>query len=124
MTVAFASRLPKGDTLITDSGHARIVEVSPDKKVVFQYFTNRAENSNPNPLPTNAVRISNGDTIIADQFNSRVILITPQKQIVFQYGKTDFTGNGFNLLYDPYTGFVIGGYTGQTPPPPSFFLGD
>jgi hypothetical protein len=38
MFAAFASRLPNGDTLITDSGHARILEVTPDKQVVFQYF--------------------------------------------------------------------------------------
>jgi hypothetical protein len=119
-TVAFASRLPNGDTLITDSGHARILEVKPDKNVVFQYFTNKSPHSNPNPLPTNAVRLAGGDTVIADQFNSRIIVINPQKQIVFQYGMTNIIGNEFNQLYDPYTGFVIGDYTGQTLPPPSF----
>jgi hypothetical protein len=29
-------------------------------------------------------------------------------------------GNGFNQLDGPYTAFVIGDYTGQTPPPPNF----
>ncbi len=115
---AFASRLPNGDTLITDSGHARIVEVTQDKQVVFQYFTNKSPNSNPTPLPTNAVRLSNGDTSIADQFNNRVIIINPDGRIVFQYGKTNAAGNGPNELNGPYTAFVIGDYTGQTPPPP------
>jgi hypothetical protein len=119
--VAFASRLPNGNTLITDSGHSRIVEVTPSKHVVFQYFTNKQEKSNSAPLPTNAVRLSSGDTMIADQFNSRVILITPQKQIAFQYGMTNVIGSGFNQLFDPYTGFVIGDYTGQTVPPANFF---
>ncbi len=118
--VAFASRLSNGDTLITDSGHARIVEVTQSKHVVFQYFTNTSPKSNANPLPTNAVRLSNGNTMIADQFNSRVFEITPQKQIVFQYGMTNVTGTGFNQLFDPYTGFVIGDYTAQTVPPTSF----
>jgi outer membrane protein assembly factor BamB len=118
-TVAFASRLPNGDTLITDSGHARILEVRPDKTVVFQFFTNRSPHSNPDPLPTNAVRLAGGDTIIADQFNSRIIVINQGKQIVFQYGMTNVIGRGFDQLYDPYTGFVIGDYTGQTPPPSS-----
>jgi hypothetical protein len=120
--VAFASRLPNGDTLITDSGHSRIVEVTSSKHVVFQYFTNTAAKSNANPLPTNAVRLANGNTAIADQFNSRVIIINPQKQIIFQYGMTNVVRNGFNQLYDPYTGFVIGDYTGQTVPPTSFFV--
>ncbi|MDA4129404.1 MAG: hypothetical protein OK457_01410 [Thaumarchaeota archaeon] len=119
--VAFASRLANGNTLITDSGHSRIIEVTSSKHVVFQYFTNKQTNSNSNPLPTNAVRLSTGQTMIADQFNSRVILITPQKQITFQYGITNVAGNGFNTLFDPYTGFVVGDYTGQTVPPTNFF---
>jgi len=117
---AFASRLPNGDTLITDSGHSRIVEVTEDKHVVFEYFTNTASNSNPSPLPTNAVRLSNGDTSIADQFNHRAIIIDANKNLVFQYGVTNVPGNRRGLLDGPYTAFVIGDYTGQTPPPPNF----
>jgi hypothetical protein len=49
------------------------------------------------------------------------ILINQQKDIVFQYGMTNVTGSGFDQLYEPYTAFVIGDYTGQTPPPPSFY---
>jgi hypothetical protein len=114
---AFASRLPNGDTLITDSGHARIIEVTQDKQVVFQYFTNTGHNSNASPLPTNAVRLANGDTSIADQFNNRAIIIDSDKHVVFQYGMINVAGNGHNQLNAPYTSFVIGDYTGQTPPP-------
>ena len=119
-TVAFASRLPNGNTLIADAGNNRIVEVTPGKHVVFQYFTNKAKNSNPNPAPTNAVQLANGDISIADQFNNRALIITPGKQIVFQYGMTNVIGNGSNQLDGPYTAFVIGDYTGQTPPPEDF----
>lgn len=118
--VAFASRLPNGDTLITDSGNNRIVEVTPDKHVVFQYFTNKGKNSNPNPLPTNAVQLADGDISIADQFNNRAIIIDRSKIIEFQYGMTNVVGNGPNQLNGPYTAFVIGDYTGQTPPPGTF----
>lgn len=121
LTAAFASRLPNGNTLITDAGHNRIIEVTPTKQVVFQYYTNTSADSNANPSPSNAVRLANGNTMIADQFNSRVIEINPQKQIVFQYGMTNVTGQGFDQLFDPYTGFVIGDYTGQTVPPTNFF---
>jgi len=114
---AFASRLPNGDTLITDSGHARILEVTPDKKVVFEYFTDTAKGSNPNPLPTNAVMLRNGDISIADQFNNRVIVLDHPSKIVFQYGVLNVPGNGPGELNAPYTSFVIGDYTGQTPPP-------
>jgi hypothetical protein len=91
------------------------------KQIVFTYFTNSSVKSNPTPTPTNAVRLAGGDTMIADQNNNRVILINPQKQIVFQYGITNVAGNGFDKLFGPYTGFVIGDYTGQTPPPANFF---
>jgi hypothetical protein len=114
---AFASRLPNGDTLIVDSGHARIIEVTPDMRVVFQYFTNTQPGSNANPLPTNAVMLHNGDISIADQFNNRAFIINKQEQTVFQYGQLNVVGNGPNQLNAPYTAFVIGDYTGQTPPP-------
>ncbi len=117
---AFASRLPNGDTLITNSGHSRVVEVTPDKDVVFQYFTNRIANSNTSPLPTNAVRLANGDTSIADQFNHRAIIISDDGRLLEQVGETNVPGNGFDQLDGPYTSFVIGDYTGQTPPPNQF----
>lgn len=59
--------------------------------------------------------------MIAGQFDSRVIEINPPKQIVFQHGMTKVTGEGFDQLFDPYTGFVAGDYTGQTVPPANFF---
>jgi hypothetical protein len=118
--VAFASRLPNGDTLITDSGNSRIVEFTHDKKMVFQYVTNTAQNSNAAPLPTNAVQLRNGDISIADQFNNRALIIDRDKTTDFQYGETNVIGNGPDQLDGPYTAFVIGDYTGQTPPPEDF----
>jgi outer membrane protein assembly factor BamB len=115
--LAFASRLPNGDTLMVDSGHSRILEVTMNKKLVFQYFTNLSPHSNASPLPTNAVRLANGNTVIADQFNDRALIINSEKQIVFQYGVENVPGDGPNQLYGPYTAYVIGDYTGQTPPP-------
>jgi hypothetical protein len=115
---AFASRLPNGDTLISDSSHSRVLEVTPNKKVVFAYFTNSDPTSNSAPLPTNAVQLANGEIIIADQFNNRVLMVDPATQ--FQYGMVNVTGNGPNQLNGPYTAYVIGDYTGQTPPPATF----
>jgi hypothetical protein len=117
---AFASRLPNGDTLITDSNNSRIVEINQAKQVVFQYLTNTAPNSNAMPLPTNAVRLANGNTCIADQFNDRAFIIDSNKVTKFQYGMTNVDGTGHDRLNSPYTAFVIGDYTGQTPPPEEF----
>ena len=115
---AFASRLPNGNTLITDSSHSRVLEVTPNKQTVFEYFTNTDSGSNTAPLPTNAVQLVNGEIVISDQFNNRVLLINPAVQ--FQYGTVNVTGNGSNQLNGPYTSYVIGDYTGQTPPPSTF----
>jgi len=115
--VAFATRLPNGNTLITDSGHAQIIEVTPEKQIVWEYSTKNTPGSSANPLPTNAVRLANGNTIIADQFNHRVLIIDQYKEIIYQYGMTNNAGDGPNQLNGPYTAYVIGDYTGQTPPP-------
>ncbi len=114
---AFASRLPNGNTLLTDSGNARILEVNRFGTTVFQYFTNTSVDSNPAPLPSNAVRTKDRNIMIADQYNDRVFLINQRKQIVWQYGAINVTGNTSGLLNAPYTAFVIGDYTGQTLPP-------
>jgi hypothetical protein len=114
--VAFASRLRNGNTLIADSGNNRILEINKAKQVVFDYATNAAPDSNPNPNPTGAVRLKDGNTLIADQFNDRVIIITPEKQIIFQYGTTNVVGNGRNQLNAPYSAVAICDYTGLTPP--------
>ncbi len=108
---AFASRLPNGDTLIADSSHSRILEVTPNKRIVFEYFTNTDTGSNSAPLPTNAVQLADGS------FNHRVIIVNPKG---FKYGTINVAGNGTGQLNGPYTAYVIGDYTGQTPPPPTF----
>jgi hypothetical protein len=115
---AFASRLPNGDTLITDSSHSRVIEVTPKKQIVFEYFTNTDSASNSAPLPTNAVQLANGGISIADQFNHRVLIVDPLME--FQYGMVNVPGNGPGQLNGPYTSYVIGDYTGQTPPPATF----
>ena len=35
--VAFASRLKNGDTLLTDAGNSRVVEVDASDNIVWQY---------------------------------------------------------------------------------------
>jgi outer membrane protein assembly factor BamB len=117
--VAFASRLPSGDTLLTDSNNSRIVEVNRKDQPVWQYFTNDPT-GNPAPLPTRAVRLRDGETLISDQFNNRVIEVagTPPKGGIIerQIGALNVFGIGHGLLDAPYSAYVIGDYTGLTPP--------
>ncbi len=122
--VAFASRLPNGDTLMTDAGNSCATEVNAKDQIVWQYFTNLDPLSIAEPAPTRAIRLRNGDTLISDQFNNRVIQVNMAKQIVADYGLPLEDGNnvGFSLrttqrgLYAPYDAKIVGDYTGLTPP--------
>jgi hypothetical protein len=117
--VAFASRLANGDTLITDSNNARIVEVDSQDRPVWQYLTNTRAGSNPTPLPTRAVRLANGNTLISDQFNNQVIEVNDSLQVVASYGTINdpgFSPSTAVRMNAPYSAYVIGDYTGITPP--------
>jgi hypothetical protein len=118
--MAFASRLPNGDTLLTDAGNNRIVEVDSTDTVVWDYFTNARPGSNPSPAPTRAVRLANGNTLISDQFNDQVIEVNTAKQIVAAYGTINTPGfspkSALTRMNAPYSAYVIGDYTGITPP--------
>lgn len=117
--VAFASRLPNGHTLITDSNNSRIVETDAAGTDFWHFFTNARPGSNPSPLPTRAVRLANGNTLISDQFNDQVIRVNSEGAIVASYGTINQPG--FNpstavVMNGPYSAYVIGDYTGITPP--------
>lgn len=122
--VAFASRLPNGDTLLTDTTDADVIEVNARDQIVWQYFTDTDPSSIASPLPTRAIRLRNGDTLISDQFNNRVIRVNMAKQIVADYGLPPDEGNnvGYGLhttqdgLFAPYDAKIVGDYTGLTPP--------
>ena len=117
--VAFSSRLPNGDTLLTDSNNSRIVEVNSKDHPVWQYFTNDPT-GNSAPLPTRAIRLRDGETLISDQFNDRVIEVVRTGAvggtIELQLGALNVPGIGAGLLDAPYDAKVIGDYTGLTPP--------
>lgn len=90
-----ASRLPNGNTLIgAGNGHS-VLEVTPQKKIVWQI--------EQNDLPgitlawvTRVERLPNGNTIIgnchAGPENPQIIEITPEKKVVWTW--KDFTNFG------------------------------
>ena len=117
--VAFASRLPNGHTLITDSNNSRIVETDESGADFWHFFTNTRPGSNSSPLPTRAVRLVNGDTLISDQFNHQVIRVDMAGNIVASYGtinKPGFNPSTAVVMNGPYSAYVIGDYNGITPP--------
>jgi len=65
------------------------------------------------------VRLANGHTLISDQFNDQVIEINQAKQIVRSFGTIDvpgFSTTNASVMNAPYSAYVIGDYTGITPP--------
>jgi len=125
---AFASRLPNGNTLLTDSTNNKIIEVNDDDVPVWQYITNADPFSIPNPSPSRALRLKNGDTIISNQNNNQIIVVR-DNVIVQEYGLPLAGGSdpigpnhGYSRkstqfgLYGPYDAKVIGDYTGLTNP--------
>src|SRR5258708_3406992 len=119
--VAFASRLANGHTLLTDSNNGRLVEVDARDNPILEYFTNTRPGSNPSPLPTRAVRLANGNTPISDQFNDQVIEVThaTPSHILASYATInhpDYSPSTAIQLNAPYSAYVIGDYTGITPP--------
>jgi hypothetical protein len=116
--VAFASQLPNGDILLTDANNNRVVEVNKSDQIVWKYVTNTQVGSNPNPLPTRAIRLKTGNTIISDQFNDRVIIVDMSGKLVNQYGTLNVPGYSMTsarrLLNAPYDAKVIDDNTGLT----------
>ena len=77
-------RLANGNTLINEALNDRVIEVSPEGEIVWEYTEV--------VYPTDSVRLENGSTLIADKGNKRVIVVTPEKEIVWEY-----LGNGQEL---------------------------
>ena len=129
---SFASRLPNGNTLITEE-RGKVVEVDPSDNIVWQYITNAESKSVMAPMPTRAVRLEDGDTLISDCYNNRIVRINGTAVIVDYYGlplsgtivpsTTHIaTNHGYSVkstqlgLYCPSSAYIIGDFTGLTKP--------
>ena len=76
-------RLANGNTLISEYSADRVIEVTPDKKIVWKY----SGDSKGLESPSVSRRLKNGNTLIGDQGNRRIIEVTPDKKIVWKYSK-------------------------------------
>jgi len=103
-----AELLPGGTLLLTDRNNDRVVEITADGQVVWQYAgLNR---------PHNADRLENGNTLICNSEDNLVLEIDPQGQIVWQFGDAfplrwprdaDRLENGNTLVTDTRNGRVL-----------------
>nr|MDQ2899171.1 PQQ-like beta-propeller repeat protein [Acidobacteriota bacterium] len=76
-----AQRLPNGNTLIGDAKLGRVIEVTPDKKIVWKY-------ENPdlaNMRMRNARRTGEGTTLIAIEGEGKIVEVDPAGKIVWSW---------------------------------------
>jgi hypothetical protein len=98
MSPANPHRLESGNTLIAEHIGDRIIEVTQDGEVVWEYDDVVA--------PMEAQRLENGNTLIADTGNQRVIEVTPNGEVVWEYKEAVIAGsvqklaNGNTLIAD------------------------
>ena len=88
----FALQTPSGDYLITDQGNNRIILVSPQKQILFEY----GPTSGPGALnnPNSAELLPNGKILIADENNSRVIEVDKAGNFTVDFSAAD----GLNIV--------------------------
>lgn len=97
---AHAARLPDGNTLVVDLGQHRILEVSPQRELVWaSHEAARLKG------PRHAIRLATGATLVADAGNHRIVELDPQGQVVWSYGEMGCSGNG---LFKPASVAVAG----------------
>jgi hypothetical protein len=101
--------LPNFHVLITDQGNNRIIEVTLDKRIAWQF---PGPNTNADAVlnsPNSAELLENGHILIADENNNRAIEVTRAHQIVHTFTATNSLGavafasrlpNGDTLLTD------------------------
>ena len=97
-----ADRLPNGNTLITDGDNYRVIEVTVNGTIAWEYHWSGGDS-----YMTDADRLSNGNTLIADIGHyDGIIEVTPDGTIVWEYlglnspWDADRLPNGNTLITD------------------------
>jgi hypothetical protein len=86
-----AVMLPGGNVLVTDQGNQRIIEVTPEKTIAWQYLP-LVDGGPALNNPNSAERLANGNTLIADENNGRVLEVSDAGVIQWQYAQTPDAG--------------------------------
>jgi outer membrane protein assembly factor BamB len=79
-----AQRLPNGNTVIADNGGHRVIEINPNKEIVWEY---PVENTNQRPEPTmrQVRRIANGNTLICASTEDKVLEVDKAGKVVWSF---------------------------------------
>jgi hypothetical protein len=77
--------LPNGNVLITDQGNARVIEVTPQKAIVWTYQPLGTDGGPALNSPNSAERLASGNTLVTDENNNRVLEVSSDGGLVWQY---------------------------------------
>jgi hypothetical protein len=113
-----ATMLPNFHILITDQSNERVIEVTLDKDIVWQYGTTGTMGSGFNQLnnPNSAELLENGHILIADENNNRVIEVDRDYEIIHTFtagGKVSGAAfasrleNGHTLITDSNNSRIV-----------------
>lgn len=111
-----AKRLPKGNTLITDTTNDRVLEVSPEGKVVF---TSECWDGGSGSLsdgshldyPNDAHQLDNGNLLITDRNNNRCLITDRKGNLHWSY--TEAVDHPHNCDPTPDGTFMIASSNGD-----------
>ncbi len=85
-----AELLANGHILIADENNNRVIEVTRDKKIVWNYGSCTSSELSGAAF---ASRLPNGHTLITDSNNHRILGVTPDKFIAFDYDTASQPGS-------------------------------
>ncbi len=85
-----AVRSPNGNTLIADTTNNRVIEVSPEGKIVFSTDdlgegTGRLADGSRLWYPNNAMELTDGNLLITDRNNDRCLILARDGRVIWQY---------------------------------------
>jgi hypothetical protein len=98
-----AIRLKNGNTLITNESGKSQIEVSPDKRIVWELKPEDLPEEYRYKNTQSCTRLANGNTIVCSRMGPQLVEVTPDKKVVWVFN--DFTDLGpataVQVLDDP-----------------------
>lgn len=91
-----ATRLGNGNTLITDQKNSKVIEVTPDKKIIWEYHEKDRKLS-----AYHAMRLDNGNTLITSCVGHYVKEIDKNNKILWSFGEPTKSGSDSKHLSYP-----------------------
>jgi outer membrane protein assembly factor BamB len=94
-----AKRHPDGSTLISDTRHNRVIEVSAEGKLLFSTADlPRLSDGSTLNYPNNAEYLEDGSFLVTDRNNNRCIIINRKGRVLWEYSRDIFHPHNAHVL--------------------------